>query len=103
MPTVSRTARKSVAPRRRGRKDAPSCQLRVGPVHVFSDQLLVRIERERAWLTPREMEVLAVFAGRPGRLLTRAEVYEQVWQRPFSPRDRPEPAGGTSLTRYRRR
>lgn len=63
-------------------------QIVVGPVQVLPDQMLVVIEGNRVWLTPREMAVLQLLAAHPGRLLTRAAIFGVVWQRPFDPRDR---------------
>lgn len=60
----------------------------VGPMQIVPSQLMVVVEGVRLWLTPREMEVLLAIATRPGRVLTRAEIYEPVWGRPLAPRDR---------------
>jgi DNA-binding response OmpR family regulator len=60
----------------------------VGPVQILPDQLLVVIDGERVWLTPREMEVLKALAEHAGRLLSRATIFEIVWQRPFDRGDR---------------
>jgi DNA-binding response OmpR family regulator len=60
----------------------------VGPVQILPEQLLVLIEGNRVWLTPREMDVLELLAAHAGRLLTRPTIFGIVWQRPLDPHDR---------------
>ena len=36
-------------------------------------------------LSAKELALLIVFLRHPGRLLTRAEIYERVWKEPFDP------------------
>jgi DNA-binding response OmpR family regulator len=60
----------------------------VGPVQVLPGQLLVIVEGNRVWLTPREMEVLRLLAAHPGQLLSRSTIFGAVWQRRLDPRDR---------------
>lgn len=58
---------------------APAELLRVGDLEM--DLLLRRATRagERLDLTPKEFALLALFARRPGEVLTRALLAEQVW------------------------
>jgi DNA-binding response OmpR family regulator len=63
-------------------------QILVGPVRIVPEQLLVLIDGNRVWLTPREMEVLRPLAEHAGLLLSRAAIFEAVWQRPFDRGDR---------------
>jgi DNA-binding response OmpR family regulator len=42
----------------------------------------------RVSLTPREMQVLLVLARRPGRVVQRQEIYEEVWGGAMPYRDR---------------
>jgi two-component system alkaline phosphatase synthesis response regulator PhoP len=60
----------------------------VGPVEILPEQLLVVVDGNRVWLTPREMEVLKPLAQNAGRLLSRAAIFELVWRRPFGRGDR---------------
>lgn len=59
-----------------------------GPVQILPEQLLVLVDGNRVWLTPREMEVLQLLAEHVGQLLSRATIFEIVWQRPFDRGDR---------------
>jgi DNA-binding response OmpR family regulator len=48
----------------------------------------VEVDGVRIALTPREMEVLLVLAGRPGMVVRREEIYEAVWGGTMPYRDR---------------
>jgi DNA-binding response OmpR family regulator len=67
---------------------APTRHILVGPVEILPEQLLVLIEGNRVWLTPREMAVLQPLAEHAGHLLSRAAIFQIVWQRPFDRGDR---------------
>lgn len=60
----------------------------MGPVEILPEQLLVMVDGNRVWLTPREMEVLQPLATHAGRLVSRATIFEIVWRRPFDRGDR---------------
>jgi DNA-binding response OmpR family regulator len=69
----------------RRRPAAPAGPLEAGDVVV--DPAAARAERggRDLELTRRELELLALFVGRPGEILTRREMHEQVWGYTFDP------------------
>ena len=63
----------------RGELQRPSSgTMIIGPLAVTPDELRVAFERDELWLRPREMEILAVLAANPGRIVTRAAVIELI-------------------------
>jgi DNA-binding response OmpR family regulator len=48
----------------------------------------VQVDGVSVSLTPREMELLLVLAKRPGRVVQREEIYEEVWGGVMPYRDR---------------
>jgi DNA-binding response OmpR family regulator len=69
----------------RRRPAPPAGRLEAGDVVV--DPAAARAERagRDLELTRRELELLALFVGRPGEILTRREMHEQVWGYTFDP------------------
>jgi DNA-binding response OmpR family regulator len=53
--------------------------LTVGPIEIDADARQVRVEGESVDLTAREFDLLAFFAGNPGRVFTRGQLLDQVW------------------------
>jgi DNA-binding response OmpR family regulator len=66
----------------------PSDSIRVQNLVVWPSRGTVEVDGVRVALTPREMEVLLVLAGRPGRVVQRQEIYELVWGGAMPYRDR---------------
>lgn len=66
---------------RRGGMLAESDFLRAGDVVMDIPQRRVTRGGERVELSPREFEVLQIFMKEPGRVFTRAEICERIWQR----------------------
>ena len=60
----------------------------VSPLRVDPVQRLVSVGPARAWLQPREMDVLVVLLENQDRVLTRSFIFCEVWQRTFDPHDR---------------
>jgi DNA-binding response OmpR family regulator len=69
----------------RRRPAPPAGRLEAGDVVV--DPAAARAERggRDLELTRRELELLALFVGKPGEILTRREMHEQVWGYTFDP------------------
>jgi hypothetical protein len=53
--------------------------IRFGPYRLDAVQGLRRGQRE-VRLTPRSLAVLTLLAGQPGRVVTKEELFESVWQ-----------------------
>ena len=66
----------------------PSDSLRVQNLVIVPTRGMVEVDGVRVALTPREMQVLLVLAGRPGRVVKRQEIYELVWGGAMAYRDR---------------
>ena len=66
---------------RRGGMLVESDYLRAGNVVMDIPQRRVTRSGERVELSPREFEVLQIFMKEPGRVFTRAEICERIWQR----------------------
>ncbi len=66
---------------RRGGMLAESDFLRTGDLVMDLPQRRVTRKGERIELSPREFEVLQIFMKEPGRVFTRAEICERIWQR----------------------
>jgi two-component system phosphate regulon response regulator PhoB len=62
----------------RGASDRPST-LRRGPLELDPDRHRCRVEEEDVKLTAKEFELLRVLMERPGRVLTRDRLLDQVW------------------------
>jgi DNA-binding response OmpR family regulator len=60
----------------------------MNPLRVDPVQRLVAVGTARAWLQPREMDLLMVLIENDDRVLPRSFIYEEAWQAPFDPSDR---------------
>jgi len=60
----------------------------VGLLEVRPDEFLAIADGHRLDLTGRELSLLAALARRPGRIVSRAELYAVVWGRPYRKDDR---------------
>jgi len=70
--------------------------LRAGPIEIRPDDLLAFADGHLLELTRTELALLGALARRPGRVITRDELYEAVW-------DRSLPAGDRSVDVYVRK
>jgi len=57
-------------------------------LEVRPEEYLAKIDEQRIPLTVRELALLAALSERRGRIVTRQELYEAVWNRPFRKDDR---------------
>lgn len=60
----------------------------MGALEVRPDEFVATIDGRTLELTVRELQLLTALARRPGRIVTREELYTAVWQRPFRPHER---------------
>lgn len=59
-----------------------------GRLEIRPDQHAALVDGRPLQLTVRELQLLTTLAAQPQRILTRGELYEQVWGRAPSPSDR---------------
>ena len=57
--------------------------MRIGELEIRPGEFTVLANGRPLALTPRELSLLAALARRPDRIVSRAELYSAVWQRPF--------------------
>jgi DNA-binding response OmpR family regulator len=69
----------------RRRPAPPAGRLEAGDVVVDPAAACAERGGRDLELTRRELELLALFVGRPGEILTRREMHEQVWGYTFDP------------------
>lgn len=62
--------------------------LRAGEVEVRPSEFLVLVNGERLHLTVRELELLTALVERRNRIVTREELYREVWGEPYRKSDR---------------
>lgn len=55
---------------------------RIGRLEVRPDEYAALIDGRPIDLTRRELEILALLAARPDRIMPREELYEAVWGKP---------------------
>lgn len=60
-------------------KKTSSQTLRFGPVEINTVTTRVTRDDEEILLTPLEYKLLLIFAAQPGRVFTRAQLLEQLW------------------------
>ena len=58
--------------------------IRAGELEIRPGEFSALAKGQPLALTPRELALLTALARRPGRIVSRAELYSAVWQRPFS-------------------
>jgi DNA-binding response OmpR family regulator len=58
------------------------------PLEIHPDEYLVLANGRAVLLTVRELSLLCALADRSGRIVSRAELYEAVWHRPYRKDDR---------------
>jgi DNA-binding response OmpR family regulator len=57
-------------------------------LEIRAEEFLVLADGRPVLLTVRELALLCALAERRGRIVSRAELYETVWERPFRKEDR---------------
>ena len=62
--------------------------LRVGELEVRPSEFLVLVDGRRLDLTVRELELLTALIERRNRIVTREELYREVWGEPYRKSDR---------------
>lgn len=65
------------------RYNKTATELRVGGLVIDTQAMLVRRDGETVCLTPKEYELLLLFARNPGIALYRETIYERVWNEEF--------------------
>ena len=58
--------------------------IHAGDLEIRPDEFTALAKGRSIPLTPRELALLTALARRPNRIVSRAELYSAVWQRPFS-------------------
>jgi DNA-binding response OmpR family regulator len=58
--------------------------LQMGDLEIHPDEFTALAAGRPLALTPRELALLTALAQREGRIVSRAELYSAVWQRPFA-------------------
>ncbi|MFF1715334.1 response regulator transcription factor [Streptomyces sp. NPDC058268] len=74
--------------RRLGAADAPEEPLRVGGLAIAPASREVTLDESPLDLTPREFDLLAYLAHRPGQVVSRRELLAEVWQQPLGGADK---------------
>lgn len=67
---------------------ATSSVLRAQSLEIRPDEFLALADGRPLPLTVRELALLQALAQRPGRIVSREELYGVVWQRPYRKDDR---------------
>ena len=62
--------------------------LRVGQLEIRPDEYVALCDGRPLELAPRELALLTELARRRGRIVSREELFDAVWQRPFRADDR---------------
>jgi DNA-binding response OmpR family regulator len=62
--------------------------IRVEEIEIFPEEFVVLAGGRRLELTVRELALLTALAERAGRIVSRPELYEAVWARPYRKQDR---------------
>lgn len=73
----------AVLRRARGPQPKTVTVIEIGPLCLDEGSRTATLEGEPLTLTRKEYDVLAYLAARPGRVVTRKELFTEVWQQPF--------------------
>ncbi len=73
---------------RRAGADEPEVPLRVGALSVDPGAREAALDGRALDLTPREFDLLAYLAARPGQVVSRRELLAEVWQQPLGGADK---------------
>jgi len=68
---------------RRARGSPRDAIVEIGPLRLDESARSATLEGVPLTLTRKEYDVLAYLAARPGRVVTRKELFTEVWQQPF--------------------
>jgi DNA-binding response OmpR family regulator len=60
----------------------------IGHLEIRPTEFIALLDGERLSLTVRELELLTALAERHGRIVSREELYRQVWGEPYRKSDR---------------
>jgi two-component system alkaline phosphatase synthesis response regulator PhoP len=60
----------------------------VGDLEIRPDEYVALAQGQPLRLTVRELELLTALAERSGRIVSRQELYDAVWERPYRKADR---------------
>ena len=74
------TARIRAVARRTGERAAPLQIMERGPLRVDIRSRRVYVEEREIELTPKEFDLLALLAKDPGAVVSRARIFEDVWE-----------------------
>ena len=74
---------RAILRRRELDRRAQGSVLRVGPLELDRARHTVRVGGERVELTPSEFRLLSLLADEPGRVYTRREIVQNLWQSDF--------------------
>ncbi|MCC6224998.1 MAG: response regulator transcription factor [Microthrixaceae bacterium] len=72
-------ARIGAVTRRYSRKASDRAVLRIGRLHIDLDARRVHVGDDEVELTPKEFDLLAMLAERPGAVRTREDIIDEVW------------------------
>jgi DNA-binding response OmpR family regulator len=67
---------------------AETPRTRVGRLEVRPDEFAALVDGRPLELTRRELEILALLAARPDRIMGRNELYEAIWGKPLEEGER---------------
>jgi DNA-binding response OmpR family regulator len=73
----------AVLRRSRGRATPEAAIVEVGPLRLDEGARTATLDGQPLTLTRKEYDLLAYLAARPGRVVTRKELFTEVWQQPF--------------------
>jgi two-component system, OmpR family, KDP operon response regulator KdpE len=73
----------AVLRRSRGRATPEAAIVEVGPLRLDEGARTATLDGHPLTLTRKEYDLLAYLAARPGRVVTRKELFTEVWQQPF--------------------
>jgi DNA-binding response OmpR family regulator len=63
---------------------AKTPRTRVGRLEVRPDEYAALVDGRPIELTRRELQILALLAARPDRIMPREELYEAIWGKPLN-------------------
>lgn len=64
-------------------RDPDAAPLRVADLELWPGRRQARLRGRSLFLTPRQFDVLLVLVGRPGQIVSSAEIYGLVFERPM--------------------
>ena len=65
------------------RKPQPGRVLEYKGIRVWQDDYLVQVDGQELALTKREFLILELLMGNPGKVFTKSNIYESVWNEEF--------------------